>query len=42
VPFGITPPFRAPEEAFMALELRPGALEEVRGIVMYPALFLTV
>jgi putative acetyltransferase len=33
--FGIRCPFEAPAEAFMALALRPGALEGVRGVVRY-------
>ncbi len=36
---GIICPFPAPDEAFMALELVPGALDAVEGLVKYPAAF---
>ena len=36
---GIHPPFPAQAEAFMALELQPGALQAVRGRVEYPPEF---
>lgn len=38
--FGITAPFDVPAEAFMALELRAGALDGVHGVVRYPAAFM--
>jgi len=37
--FGIRSPFPVPDAAFMVLGLRPGALKEVRGIVVYPEAF---
>lgn len=37
--FGIEAPFPVPDEAFMVLELKSGALEGVRGIVRYPKYF---
>jgi putative acetyltransferase len=40
--FGIRSPFEAPDEAFLVLELRPGVLDGVRGVVEYPPEFLTV
>ena len=36
---GLTEPFGCPPEAFMILELRPGALQGVSGPVLYPAAF---
>ncbi len=39
--FGIQAPFTVPDEAFMVLELKPGALKNIRGIVRYPAYFET-
>jgi putative acetyltransferase len=36
---GIRLPFEAPDEAFMALELVPGALKGVTGMVEYPPEF---
>lgn len=41
-PLGIRSPFDAPEEAFLALELRPGALRGVRGTVEYPPEFMAL
>jgi putative acetyltransferase len=41
-PLGIRSPFDAPDEAFLALELQPGALQAVHGEVKYPPAFLTV
>ncbi len=38
-PLGILPPFEVPGEAFMVLELRPGALVGVQGVVKYPPEF---
>jgi putative acetyltransferase len=38
-PLGIVAPFPVPDEAFMVLELTPGALEGVDGTVRYPAEF---
>lgn len=40
--WGITDPFGAPVEAFMALELKKGALGGAAGIVEYPDEFLEV
>lgn len=40
--WGIKDPFGAPAEAFMALELKEGALEEADGIVEYPEEFNSV
>lgn len=37
--FGISSEYAVPDEAFMALELQPGALEGKRGIVRYHAAF---
>ncbi len=37
--WGITMPFDAPEECCMAVELMPGALDGVSGVVEYPAEF---
>jgi putative acetyltransferase len=37
--FGIQCQFEAPDEAFMALELLPGALAEIAGVVNYHPLF---
>lgn len=37
--FSIHPPFDVPDEVFMALELQPGALDGVSGVVAYPAAF---
>ncbi|MDO9550509.1 MAG: N-acetyltransferase [Methanoregula sp.] len=37
--FGISAPFPCPDEAFMALELVPGALDGVHGTVRYPHAF---
>ncbi len=37
--FGITAPFPCPDEAFMAIELLPGALDGVHGTVRYPPAF---
>lgn len=39
---GIKDPFGAPAEAFMALELKQGALERACGVVEYPGEFLEV
>jgi len=36
---GINPPFEVPSEAFLALELLPGALSGIRGVVKYPPPF---
>jgi len=38
-PLGILAPFEVPSEAFMALELKPGALLGIRGVVEYPPEF---
>lgn len=35
----IKAPFEVPEDNFMALELRPGALQTVSGTVQYPDAF---
>lgn len=37
--FGILSPFPVPDEFFMVLELKPGALINVSGTVRYPAYF---
>ena len=36
---GLRPPFPAPNEAFMAIALVPGGLDDIRGIVRYHAAF---
>jgi putative acetyltransferase len=36
---GIEAPFEVPDEAWMALELQPGALSGVKGVVKYPPAF---
>jgi len=36
---GLETPFPAPDEAFMALELVPGALRNVSGTIEYPSAF---
>ncbi|HEX3002484.1 MAG TPA: N-acetyltransferase [Methanoregula sp.] len=36
---GITAPFPCPDDAFMALSLKPGALDGIGGKVRYPAAF---
>jgi len=38
--FGIKAPFDCPDDAFMAIELKPGALKNVTGIVEYPKPYL--
>jgi putative acetyltransferase len=37
--WGLECPFTIPDDAFMALELKPGALSRVKGTVRYPAPF---
>lgn len=37
--FGVQAPFPVPDEAFMILELKPNALYNVDGTVLYPAYF---
>ena len=39
-PKGLEAPFPVPDEAFMVLELAPGALRGVKGTVVYPAAFV--
>jgi len=39
---GISAPFPCPDDAFMALPLRPGALDGIGGTVRYPVAFDTV
>jgi putative acetyltransferase len=39
--FGLSSAYDAPDEAFMALELRHGCLEPVSGIVRFHAAFVT-
>jgi putative acetyltransferase len=39
--FGIHAPFPCPDEAFMALSLKSGALDGISGIVRYPLAFDT-
>lgn len=36
---GLEAPFEVPDEAFMVFELFPGALDYVKGLVMYPPEF---
>jgi predicted N-acetyltransferase YhbS len=36
---GILPPNEVPSEAFMVLELQPGALLGIQGVVKYPPEF---
>jgi putative acetyltransferase len=38
-PLGILPPFEVPGEAFMVLELQPGTVLEIQGMVKYPPEF---
>lgn len=40
--WGIRAPFEVPSEVFMALELEPGALQKVNGVVTYAAPFSQV
>jgi putative acetyltransferase len=40
--YGIEAPFEVPDEAFMVLELVPGALKNVRGVVKYSPAFDSV
>jgi putative acetyltransferase len=40
--FGLEAPFPVRDEVFLAMELVPGALRGVRGMVRYPGAFLTV
>jgi len=37
--WGIKAPWDVPDEVFMALELKPGALKEVSGVVSYSSAF---
>ncbi len=37
--FGITFPFKAPDECCLAIELIPGALKDVSGMIEYPPAF---
>jgi len=37
--WNITSPFPAPDEAFLAIELKRGSLEKVSGIVVFPEAF---
>ena len=39
---GIRPPFPVNDQSFMALALRPGSLDGIRGIVEYPPPFALV
>lgn len=36
---GITPPFPCPDDVFMALSLKPNALDGIGGMVRYPVAF---
>jgi putative acetyltransferase len=36
---GLEAPFPVPDEAFMVIELTPGALNGISGIVIYPPAF---
>ncbi len=38
-PKGVSAPFPVPEEAWMVIELQPGALSGIRGTVRYPPAF---
>ena len=38
-PKGLEVPFQVPDEAFMALELIPGALDGISGVVRFPPAF---
>lgn len=40
--WGLRLPFEAPDEAFMAMELAPGALDGKAGVVRYPPQFAEV
>jgi putative acetyltransferase len=40
--FSVQAQFSVPDEAFMVLELKPGALSNISGIVRYPAYFEAV
>ncbi|GAB3833279.1 GNAT family N-acetyltransferase [Hymenobacter jeollabukensis] len=40
--WGVRAPFEVPDKAFMALELRPGALARAAGTVRYPPEFASV
>lgn len=40
--YGIEAPFEVPDDAFMALELVPDALKDVRGVVKYSPAFESV
>ncbi|PCJ51365.1 MAG: GNAT family N-acetyltransferase [Candidatus Hydrogenedentota bacterium] len=40
--YGLDNEYGAPDEAFMALELAPGALEDVQGLVKYHSVFASV
>ena len=40
--YGLEAPFEVPDDAFMALELVPGALKNVRGVVKYNPAFDSV
>ena len=40
--FGLRSEYNVPDEVFMALEIRPGALEDVSGIVKYDPAFSQV
>ena len=42
LPFGIKSEYDVPQEAFMALELKPGALNEISGVVRYHETFSQV
>ncbi|TDL80515.1 GNAT family N-acetyltransferase [Peribacillus frigoritolerans] len=39
---GIKPPFTVPDEVFMLIELKSGALDEAAGVVKYPPAFMNV
>jgi len=38
--FGLSSPFNVPDDIFMAIELKEGALKNIRGTVAYPVPFL--
>ncbi|MGG4488038.1 GNAT family N-acetyltransferase [Metabacillus idriensis] len=39
---GINPPFVVPDEVFMLIEVKPGALDAAAGVVRYPPAFMNV
>jgi putative acetyltransferase len=39
---GIEAPFPVPDEVFMAIELKEGSLDQIKGKIVYPSAFDTV